>query len=173
MKKAVLVFAVVGLMAGLFFPNLGADAGPAGSNYAFVDVAGVFDGYEKTKENDKDLQEEGVQKEREREALVEEIRALKDELVLLNDDAKEKKQEALDEKVQELQDFDRDAKRELGQKRNKLVREIFQDIDSVIQRYGERKGYDLILNERALLYKNKKLDITEDVLKELNKGYKK
>lgn len=143
------------------------------ANYAFVDVAKVFDEYNKTKDNDSVLKEMGQSKEQERENLVNEIRALKDELVLMNDDAKVAKQEALDKKIRDLQDFDRETKRELGERRSKLVREIFQDIDDVVQRYGEKKGYDMIFNERALLYHNPKLDTTAEILAELNKAYKK
>ena len=142
-------------------------------NYAFVDVATVFDEYDKTKENDAVLKEMGESKETERNNLVKDIRAIKDEMVLLNDDAKVAKQEALDNKIRDLQDFDRDTKRELGERRSKLVRDIFQDIDEVVQRHGEKKGYDMIFNERALLYHNATLDITQEVLKELNKTYKK
>ena len=96
---------------------------------------------------------------------------MKDEFALLSDEAKTKKQEALDAKVQALQEFDRNAKTELGQKRNNVVREIFKDIDDVVQRYGERKGYDLIFNERALLYRNSRFDVSQDVLTELNQDY--
>jgi len=145
----------------------------AEASYVYVDVAVLFDEYQKTKDNDEVLKTLGESKEKERETLVKDIRGLKDELVLLNDDAKAQKQEQLDEKIRKLQDFDRDAKRELGERRNKLVREIFKDIDDVVQRFGERKGYDLILNERALLYHNAKFDVTQEILKELNKGYKK
>ncbi|HTL48185.1 MAG TPA: OmpH family outer membrane protein [Verrucomicrobiae bacterium] len=141
--------------------------------YVYVDVAVLFDEYQKTKDNDEVLKNLGQSKEQERDTLVNEVRAIKDEMVLLNDDAKTAKQEALDEKIRKLQDFDQSAKRELGEKRNKLVREIFKDIDDTVQRFGERKGYDMILNERALLYRNPKLDVTQEILKELNKGYKK
>lgn len=141
--------------------------------YAFVDVAKIFDEYQKTKDNDEALKVVGKAKEDERENLVKSVRALKDELVLLTDDAKTKKQDELDGKIRELQDFDQAAKRELGEKRNKLVREIFQDIDTVVQKFGERKGFDMIFNERALLYHSGKLDVTQEVLTELNKGYKK
>ncbi len=148
-------------------------AAAEGEKYAYVDVAKVFDGYEKTKENDRILQEAGKKKETQRDTLVQTVRQLKDEIVLMAEDARPKKQEALDAKVRELQDFDRGAKLDLGQQRNKAVREIFKDIDDTLQRYGERKGYDLIFNERALLFHNPKLDVTQDVLTELNKTYKK
>ncbi|MBI3306509.1 MAG: OmpH family outer membrane protein [Candidatus Omnitrophica bacterium] len=158
------------MAAFLLAPNHGY---AAGEKIVFVDVAKIFDEYQKTKDQDKTLQEQGKKKEQERDALVHDIRKLKDELALLADSAKPKKQEALDAKVSELQAFDREAKNLLGQKRNEIVREIFKDIDDVVQRYGERKGYDMVLNERALVYRSAKLDVTGDVLKELNQNYAK
>lgn len=140
---------------------------------AYIDVAKVFDSYEKTKEHDRVLQEKGRAKEEERDALVHEVRQLKDELALLGEGSKEKKQEELEAKVRQLQEFDQKVKRELGTERNTIVQEIFKDIDTTVQRYGERKGLDLILNERAALYHNQTLDVTQDVLTELNKDYSK
>lgn len=138
---------------------------------AYVDVAKVFDEYQKTKDNDTKLQSAGKKKEEERDAIVHEIRRLKDEQALLAEDAKEKKQEAIDVKIRELQDFDAAARRELGEQRNQTVREIFKDIDELVQRYGERKGYDLIINDRVLLYRRPTLDVTKEVLDELNRSY--
>ena len=145
----------------------------ADAKYAYINVAQVFDDYKKTQDNNAALQGAGKEKEQERDVIVHDIRQVKDELVLLNDDAKAKKQEQLDEKLRDLQEFDQKAKRELGENRNKMIREIFKDIDDTVQRYGERKGLDMIFSDRALLYQNKKFDVTKDVLKELNKGYKK
>lgn len=140
---------------------------------AFVDVAKVFDGYQKTKDNDTRLQSAGKKKEEERDGLVHEVRRLKDEQALLAEDAREKKQEAIDAKVRELQEFDAAARRELGQQRNETVKEIFKDIDEVVQRYGERKGYDFIFNDRVLLYRSNRFDVSKDILEELNRSYQK
>ncbi len=137
----------------------------------YVDVAKIFDGYQKTKDNDAKLQAAGKKKEEERDAIVHEVRRLKDEQALLAEDAREKKQDAIDGKVKELQEFDAQARRELGEERNKKVREIFKDIDDIVQRYGERKGFDLIFNDRVLLYRNSNYDVTHDVLEELNHSY--
>ena len=142
-----------------------------GTNYAYVDVAKVFDDYQKTKENDRVLQDAGKKKEEERDAIVHEIRQLKDELALLADDAKTKKQDMMEAKVRDLQAFDQKAKEELGTQRNKVVKEIFKDIDDTIKRYGERKGLDFVFNERALVFHNPKKDVTTDIVSELNKGY--
>ncbi len=138
---------------------------------AFVDVAKIFDDYQKTKDNDQTLQASGKKKEMERDAIVHEIRQMKDELALLRDDAKAKKQQVMDEKVKALQNFDAAARQELGEKRNLVVKEIFKDIDDAVQRYGERKGVDYIFNERALVFHNKAFDISKEIIDELNKNY--
>jgi outer membrane protein len=140
--------------------------------YAFLDVAKVFDEYQKTKDNDAKLQESGKEKEDARNKIVEEIRRMKDELELLNDAAKTEKQESINTKVRELQEFDTVARRELGEKRRVVVQEIFSDMDAVVQEYGKKNGYDFIINDKALLYKTDKFDVSADILKELNKRYK-
>lgn len=162
---------VISFMVGLMF--LTGTVFAANEKVAYVDVAKIFEGYQKTKDNDKNLQDSGKKKEKERDVLVQNVRQLKDELALLAEDARGKKQEELDAKIRELQDFDRNAKRDLGGQRDKVMREIFKDIDDTIQRYGERKSFDLIYNERALLFRNAKFDVTQDVLTELNKSYAK
>ncbi len=160
-------FFLIVALAGL--PVLSA----AGEKYAYVDLAKVFDGYQKTKDNDKTLQEAGKKKEGERDGIVHEIRQMKDELALLSEDARVKKQELLEAKLRDLAEFDRGARRDLGEQRNTLVTEISNDIDDLVKRFGERKGYDYILNERALVFHRPELDVTAEVLAELNKEYAK
>jgi outer membrane protein len=165
--KKVLNFAVV-LAA---FIMIGQVPARAEGKHAFVDVAKVFDGYNKTKDNDKTLQQAGKKKEEERDAIVHEIRQAKDEMALLSDDAKAKKQDSLAAKMKELEAFDAQTRQALGEQRNKVVREIFKDIDNAIQKYGQAKQLDVIFNERALLYRNDKMDITKEIIDTLNKEY--
>ncbi|MBI4373222.1 MAG: OmpH family outer membrane protein [Candidatus Omnitrophica bacterium] len=140
---------------------------------ATVDIGKIFDEYEKTKKHDQEFQTEGRLKQEERDAIVHEIRRLRDEQALLSEDAKRDKQGAIDTKMKELDSFDEEVRKTLGEKRNQAVREVFQDIENVMTQYGERKGYDLIFNDRALLYKSKEFDVTNDILTELNNNYKK
>lgn len=140
---------------------------------AYVDVAEVFDNYQKTKDQDLALKNIGEEKEKERAKMVKDIRALEDEMSLLAKDARQEKQELLIEKKRQLEDFDREIRRQLGESREKVVREIFADIDATIEEYGKAKGYDYILNDRVLLYRNQSLNITKDILQELMKKYKK
>jgi len=144
----------------------------AADRIAFVDVAKVFDDYEKTKVFDKELAEIGKEKQTIRDNLVLEIRRLKDELALLSDKGKSDKQQGIDQKLRELQAFDQGAQRELGEKREKIIKEVFKDIDDVMKKYGEKNKFDFILNERLLLFRSDKFDVTEDIIGELNARYK-
>jgi outer membrane protein len=56
----------------------------------------------------------------------------------------------------------------------KLSSGLIEQIDDYIQKYGEDNGYDLILGNAetgTILYRNKKIDITEEILKGLNDKY--
>ena len=163
----------LGLIFSMFaiFPYRMAFA--ATEKFATVDIGKIFDEYEKTKKYDQQFQTEGKSKQEERDAIVHEVRRLRDEMALLSEEAKKEKQDTIEGKLKELDTFDSDTRKALGEKRNDAVREVFQDIESVMNQYGERKGYDIIFNDRALLYKNKQYDVTPDVLKELNDRYRK
>jgi Skp family chaperone for outer membrane proteins len=166
--KQVLILGLVGLISLFFLSDTKAYAA---EKYAFINVGEVFDGYQKTKDNDEVLQEVGASKESERGAIVGDIQKMKDELELMSDDAKKEKQETISARVRDLQDFDLQTRRELNEKRRTVIQEIFSDIDDVVRKYGKKKGMDFILNDKALLYQKKNLDVSEDILNELNKGY--
>lgn len=148
-------------------------AAPGKEKFATVEIGKIFDEYEKTKKFDQEFQTEGRLKQEERDAIVHEIRRLRDEQALLSENARQEKQAAIDAKLKELEKFDNDVRQALGEKRNRAVREVFQDIENVMMQYGERKGYDIIFNDRAILYRNKQYDVTADVLRELSEKYKK
>jgi Skp family chaperone for outer membrane proteins len=147
----------------------------AAEKTGYVVLATLFDQYEKTQDADEKLSETAAQKQTERDKMVENIRRMKDELVVLSDEGEEKlkKQAEIDEKIKELQAFDEETRKELREIRDANVKEIFDDLKASIEEYGEKNKYDLIFTDRALVYQNEKLDITDAVLKDVNKKYKK
>lgn len=172
-KKVTKTFLSFGLTILFIFTSTGVSWAAVKEKFAIVDIGKIFDEYEKTKKYDQEFQTEGKLKQEERDAIVHEVRRLRDEQALLAEDARREKQNAIDGKMKELENFDNQVRQTLGEKRNKAVREVFQDIENVMTQYGERKGFDFIFNDRALLYKDKRFDVTPDILKELNDRYKK
>lgn len=140
---------------------------------AYVDVGEVFDNYQKTKDQDLVLKTAGEAKEKERNDMMAKIRSMEDELALLAADARASKQEQLIEKKRQLEDFDRTVRQQLAEQRDKVVREIFQEIDVIVQDISAKGNYDMVFNKRVLLAQKKNFDITAQVSAELAKKYKK
>ena len=137
----------------------------------YLDVAKVFDEYKKTKEQDASLEAQAKLKQAERDKLVSEITRLRDELELLSEKGKQDKQAVIDEKVKKLQEYDTVTRNDLKKRRDDMVADILKEIDAVVQDYGKKQGYDIILNDKVLVYKKENLEITADVLKTLNSQY--
>lgn len=135
----------------------------------YINLSNTFDEYEKTQQHEKSLETKSDKKEKERQELVDEIKKLKDEMVLLSDKGKNEKQVIIDEKIKNLQEFDEETRDELRQERDDMVRDILQVIDKVIQDYGKKNGYTAILNDRVLVYGDETVEITQDIIDILNK----
>lgn len=167
-RKMIAGFLALFMMIGFSLPAFAAEL-----KVAFVDVGEVFDNYQKTKDQDLVLKTAGEAKEKERLDMMAKIRSMEDELALLSADARPAKQEQLIEKKRQLEDFDRSVRQELAEQRDKVVREIFQEIDVVVQDFATKGGYDMVFNKRVLLAQKKEFDITAQVSAELAKKYKK
>lgn len=140
----------------------------------YVNLGKIFDEYEKTKEYDKVLESQGGQKQKERDKLVNEVKRLKDELELLSDKGKEEKQNQIDSKVTELRKFDTEVREELNRQRDNFLKEILKEIQATVEEYGQKEKYTMIVrSEGMVIYGDKNVDLTEQVIKVLNERYKK
>lgn len=167
MKKIILATAIIVFMSALF----ARPAAAADLKIGYLDVGKTFDEYKKTKELDASLENQTKAKQAERDKLVSEITRLRDELALLSEKGKQDKQAVIDEKVKKLQEFDSVTRNDLRKKRDEMVADILKEIDKSVQEHGNKNGYDLILNDKVLIYKKENLNITEDILKALNSQY--
>ncbi|MBN1493194.1 MAG: OmpH family outer membrane protein [Candidatus Omnitrophica bacterium] len=145
----------------------------AADKVAFVNIDKLFDDYQKTLDLNEKLDGEIAVRQSDREKMVDDIRRMKEELVLLSEDNKKGKQNEIDTKIRELQQFDEKTREELSEKRNEYMREILVELDEQVKKYGSEKGYDFIYNGRLLLYQDDKYDITDKILKQINSEYKK
>ncbi|MFH0838913.1 MAG: OmpH family outer membrane protein [Candidatus Omnitrophota bacterium] len=140
----------------------------------YVNLSKIFEEYEKTKEYDKTLEAQGTQKQKERDKLVTEIKGLKDELELLSEKGKEEKQGQIDTKLTDLKKFDATVREELARQRDNFLKEIVEEIGKVVEEYGQKEKYTLIVRiEGVVMYGDKSIDVTDEVLKILNGRYKK
>ncbi|MDP2912061.1 MAG: OmpH family outer membrane protein [Candidatus Omnitrophota bacterium] len=138
----------------------------------YIDLSRSFDEYQKTKDFDKELEKKGDMKQGEREKLVQDIRKMREELELLNKNAREKKEADIEAKIKSLQEFDQEAKTDLTKERDNMVKDILKEMSDVIKEYGQKNGYSIILNDRVLLYGDPGMELTNEIIKILNEGYK-
>ena len=167
MKKMTAVLAAILMVSGISVSYA------AEQKIGYVDLAKVFDEFQKTKDFDKTLEAKGNAKQAERDKMVNEVKKMRDEAELLSAKAKDDKQAAIDEKIKALQEFDRSTRDALRKERDTMVQEILKEIETVMQTFGKSQGYSFIFNDRVLVYKAESSDVTTQIIKVLNDSYTK
>ena len=134
----------------------------------YVNLAKIFDGYQRTKTSDAALEKKGKDKETELEGRVSELKKLRQNLELLKDDVRESKTREIEEKTEELQRFRTNAARDLGRERDKIAKDLLKEIQEGIDEYAKAQGFSFVFDERSLLYGQPAYDITDKALAMLN-----
>jgi outer membrane protein len=164
MRKVFVVFIAVFMIVGIF-----AEVSQAAGKIGYVDLRRAFYEYEKSKSFEKELSDETSKRQAERDAKVKEISKLRDEMELLSGDARKKKQTAIEAKIADLNEYDRSTRQQLLNKKNDMFRKVVDDIQKVVDNIGKKGKYDYILDSRNVMYGKKDFDLTEQVLKQLNR----
>lgn len=158
-----------------------------------VDMAKLYDTHYKTVEqnakiqaDDQKAQEEVEKMNKEGNSLVEEYKALNEQASspALSAEAKskaqneaQKKLESIQNKQREVQTFIQNTRNSLGQRLNTFRSLMLEEISKVATEVAKRKGATIVLDRAGpsgigisnLIYADSGYDITEDVLKEINK----
>ena len=97
--------------------------------------------------------------------------------LLLSDTKKKEKEQEIQNLAMRLQQFQQEKYNpqtgEIYKKQAELLQPVLDKINSVIKDFGDKEGYDLILDTASgnILHVSKNVDdLTERVLEELNKG---
>lgn len=159
-----LFIAATVLLASAFCSSASAEAGKIG----IVSVDRVFKDYKGTQSKEAEFQKVAEVKQAAREKKVAEIRNMRDELALLNDENREKQRQSIELKLRDLAAFDQEAKNTLGEMREEAISALLKEIEQVVDTLAKSDGYDLILSDRATLYRVDSYDLTGKVTSILN-----
>ncbi len=178
MMKTVIAFFVVFSLLGLgLAERVGASRGEPREEISlkigYVDLGRVIDQHPMVKEAEEALRKQQEVKQKELEVKREEISRLEAELrvrePLLEEGEKERRLRVIEEKKrgweQLFREYDLEMRRKVFEKR----REMFDEVRQVVKSFGREKGYTLILDARQVIYSLEGLDVTEEVIKRLNK----
>lgn len=161
MKKYLV--AVTGLLVGCFLTSSAIAKG-----IAVVDMEKVFEGYKKTKVEREALDKDQKEKEEVGRSMMEEINKLRDDIVLLSDEAKAEKEEVIREKIRKLQEYGQKSKAELLRKRDMVWQKLVDEIKAVIQKEAKDKKYSMVVTKNVLLYNEDAIEITDVILEKIN-----
>ena len=140
---------------------------------AYVDLAKVFDNYQKTKEFDAVLQSDGEAFQKERDAMVQKIQDAQSKLAVMSDTQKTSMQDSIEKQKDAVVAYDKEKRSELAKRRDEKVREILTEIQGVVSAIAKKDGYTYVLNDRVMMYGDPQFNITDEVMKNLNDSYKK
>ena len=143
----------------------------ASDKVGYVDLGAIFEEYKKVDNYDKEMEKISKTKQDERSGLTEDIRKAQDAMELLSEVGKQEKKKEMEKQFGKLEEFDNKARGELTKKRNELLKEVFDDIEKVVQDYADNNKYDMIFTSRSLIFKKDQYDVTKPVLRELNRRY--
>ncbi|MEA3369267.1 MAG: OmpH family outer membrane protein [Candidatus Ratteibacteria bacterium] len=165
---AVLIFA-----AYLFS---GVDTGFARDNVkiAVIDLGRIMKSYNKREALFNKFEKEKEKKKQEITKLQAEVvklrKALVEEIESLTEKQKEKKQKVLRTKLEKLQKMVKESNQELGVLDQDMHKELYEEIDKAVQSIARKQGYTLVIQNQGIIFYNQGHDdITDKVIKELNK----
>ena len=149
-----------------------AECAQAADKFGYIDLSRTFSEYNKTKNYDKVLGDKEKAYTDERDKKVAELKSLQDKYNLLNDKERESKRAELESKMKSFQESDRQKQEVLRKEQDDKMKEILKDIEDAVKKYSEKEGYTMVFNDRVLVYQNKSMDITSQVIEALNKANK-
>lgn len=187
-----LVFA---LLASLTYTNINlANAEAEDFKIGIVDISSVFEKYQKRidlnqklKEQEKEFQDEVNKKRKEIIDLDEET-----QLLDLGSESRSNNENMLERKNVELEGYAKFAERQLLKKYKNFFENIYEEVVQKVEEIGKQEGFDLIIKKedsnlksgqisdlqfkigiRTVLYHSDSVDITLDVIENLNASYSK
>ena len=137
----------------------------------YVDIDRVFDAYNKVKGISEMVEAGRTERARREKEIKKEGKELREKESTLGKEEKQKIEKDIQIKLQQLVEFDRAQRK----KERESVQKGLSRICRIVEKVGEREGFDLILQKRdgvfgnSILFGKKSLDLTDKVIKDLPK----
>ena len=164
-KKAFMIILAVCIMLSFSI----SPAYAAELKIGYIDIRRAFYEYEKTKTMEAEIAAFTEDHKAKRDQMITGITKLRDEAELLAGGAKAKKQREVDLKLAELEKYDKTVKQDVLNKKNDMFRQVIEDVQVVADDIGKTGAYDYVIDSRNVMYALEKYDLTDEVVKRLNK----
>ncbi len=162
MNKILIFFCILG--ASLFAQNI---------KIGYVDIKKIFSNYEKAKKTEEGFRKEVMEEQKNIDKMQEEIKKMQEDYEkkksFMKPEEQKKKEEEIRAKLQEFSKKWTEVSQRLDEKGKLLEGQIIDEIKKVIAEYAKKNGYAVIIDSRLLLYGDNSCDLTEEIIKILNK----
>ena len=161
-------------LAGLFLLAFKLYGG--GFKIGYVDLQKVFQNYKKVKESEEIFRKEVMKEQKRIDNLKKKIDDMQDEFkkkkdILSPEKRREKEMEIMN-KIKELSEIIREVNQKLDRRMKELRKARLDEILSVIKEFGKKNKYNIIIDSNAVIYADKGIDITDQIIKILNEKKK-
>ncbi len=154
-----------------FFSGLGISGFAAELKIGYVNTIEVFNEYQRTKDQEEQLETKKEEVTKILQAKEKEIRDAQGKLEVLREDQREEEIKKLQAKMHQYRDLRQKELEGVQEKRDQMMRDIVEDIDQAIKDYAQKNNYDLIVNGNSVLYAPDNKDLTDEILKIINQAY--
>ena len=159
---------IVGLVLGLVSPALGQQI-----KIGFVNIQKAISeskaGEKARKKFEGDIKRKEASLVKEKKAIERMKRDLDKKAMLLKADERLKVQRDFQRRVRDYERKMNDAQEELQVKERQMTGEILKGLQNIVQEVGKSRKFTLILDRSQLLYTDKGIDITNDVIQLYNR----
>jgi outer membrane protein len=168
-RNTLLIFAVVLIfMIGVIPEGFCADVAKIGT----VNFQRIFDSSTTGKKVKEEITSEGQRMEADLKQKGEEIRALEQLLErdagVMSKDARDDKKWQLDRKIDDVKALKRKYDRQIQELQMRLVNQVRKEVLGVIQSYGKKEGYLLIIEDVSVVYAPQTIDVTDRIIQLYN-----
>ena len=91
---------------------------------------------------------------------------------ILNDDEFQKKINILKEKINDYRNQKKNEINNLNNQRFELTKKLLDELNPLLANYSTEKSLDMIVDKKSIIIGKKNLDITNEILKQLNNTLK-
>lgn len=155
---------------------------------AVVSMSRVIQNYPGTVSSEAILKKQVEEFEAEKEKLVAKLEEMQKALEsahketensALSEDAKAGKKKIVEEKFVDMKKYQQSIREtmqlrqeQIADEKNRLQKRIFEKLKETVTKYAEGKGYKMVIDTTALIYNQDKMDITDDIIKIVQKEEK-
>jgi len=150
-----------------------------GGKIGFFNMEDILNKSEAGKKANEELKNIFETNKKKIQASEQELFRLKEELEkqksVLTEKAFREKESNYNKKFRDYQDLVKDANEEMNTKRQELVNKFVPDVLKIVESIGKKEGYSAIIDIASvpIAYYNKENDITQKIIDEFNRTFKK